>query len=58
MLEFQQFNIIWDRKMTEYEKHAAELVEAPRDGVRCACVCVCVCVVCLGGGTRARNDWR
>ena len=31
MLEFQQFNLIWDRKMTEYEKHAEELVEAMRE---------------------------
>ena len=28
MLEFQQFNEIWDRKMHEYETHAEELVEA------------------------------
>ena len=31
MLEFQQFNIIWDKKMTEYENHAAELVEAMKE---------------------------
>lgn len=28
MLEFQQFNLIWDKKMAEYEEHAEELVEA------------------------------
>ena len=27
MLEFQQFNMIWDKKMQEYEAHAEELVE-------------------------------
>ena len=32
MLEFQQFNMIWDRKMTEYETHAEELVEAMKVG--------------------------
>jgi hypothetical protein len=31
MLEFQQFNLIWDRKMTEYETHAEELVEAMKE---------------------------
>lgn len=31
MLEFQQFNMIWDRKMTEYETHAEELVEAMKE---------------------------
>ena len=31
MLEFQQFNYIWDKKMTEYEKHAEELVEAMKE---------------------------
>lgn len=31
MLEFQQFNMIWDRKMTEYESHAEELVEAMKE---------------------------
>ena len=25
MLEFQQFNMIWDKKMGEYEAHAEEL---------------------------------
>jgi hypothetical protein len=30
MLEFQQFNIVWDKKMAEYEQHADELVEAMR----------------------------
>ena len=28
MLEFQQFNIVWDKKMAQYEQHADELVEA------------------------------
>ena len=23
MLEFQQFNMVWDKKMDEYEKHAS-----------------------------------
>ena len=27
MMEFQQFNFVWDRKMGEYELHAGELVE-------------------------------
>lgn len=31
MLEFQQFNFIWDKKMTEYEQHAEELVEAMKE---------------------------
>jgi hypothetical protein len=31
MLEFQQFNLIWDRKMAEYESHAEELVEAMKE---------------------------
>lgn len=26
MLEFQQFNIVWDKKMAEYEQHAQDLV--------------------------------
>ena len=34
MLEFQQFNIVWDKKMAQYEQHADELVEAMQ--VRCA----------------------
>jgi len=28
MLEFQQFNMVWDKKMAEYEHHAENLVEA------------------------------
>lgn len=28
MLEFQQFNAVWDKKMADYEKNAAELVVA------------------------------
>ena len=31
MLEFQQFNQIWDKKMAEYEHHAEELIEAMKD---------------------------
>lgn len=31
MLEFQQFNMIWDKKMSEYEAHAEELVEAMKE---------------------------
>ena len=27
MLEFQQFNIVWDKKMAEYERHSEELKE-------------------------------
>ena len=30
MLEFQQFNTMWDRKMKEYDERAAELLEAMR----------------------------
>ena len=28
MLEFQQFNGIWDKKMADYERNAAELIDA------------------------------
>eukprot|EP01036_Dinobryon_divergens_P029380 gene29380-38465_t len=31
MLEFQQFNLIWDKKMAEYEAHAEDLVEAMKE---------------------------
>uniref|UniRef100_A0A7S2UZK5 Uncharacterized protein n=1 Tax=Fibrocapsa japonica TaxID=94617 RepID=A0A7S2UZK5_9STRA len=31
MLEFQQFNMVWDRKMEEYEHHAQELVRAMKE---------------------------
>jgi len=31
MLEFQQFNLIWDRKMSEYEAHAEELGMAMKE---------------------------
>ncbi|KAJ8613954.1 hypothetical protein CTAYLR_008784 [Chrysophaeum taylorii] len=31
MIEFQQFNMIWDKKMAEYEQHAGELVEGMKD---------------------------
>eukprot|EP01038_Epipyxis_sp_PR26KG_P013065 gene13065-17514_t len=31
MLEFQQFNFIWDKKMKEYETNAEELVEAMKE---------------------------
>ena len=31
MLEFQQFNMIWDKKMGEYETHAEDLVAAMKD---------------------------
>lgn len=31
MLEFQQFNVIWDKKVAEYESHAEELVEAMKE---------------------------
>ena len=31
MLEFQQFNVIWDKKMADFEERAAELVEAMRE---------------------------
>jgi hypothetical protein len=31
MLEFQQFNMIWDKKMAEYETHAEDLVVAMKD---------------------------
>lgn len=31
MLEFQQFNMVWDRKMADYETHAEELVDAMKD---------------------------
>ena len=28
MLEFQEFNYIWDKKMADFERHAEELVAA------------------------------
>lgn len=31
MLEFQQFNMIWDKKMADYERHAEELIEAMKE---------------------------
>src|ERR1700752_4289554 len=31
MLEFQQFNLLWDKKMADYEKHAEDLVEAMKE---------------------------
>jgi cobalamin biosynthesis Mg chelatase CobN len=31
MLEFQQFNMIWDNKMSEYERHAEELIGAMKE---------------------------
>jgi len=31
MLEFQQFNLVWDKKMAEYEEHSEELVEAMKE---------------------------
>lgn len=31
MLEFQQFNAVWDKKMTEYEQHAEDLIQAMKE---------------------------
>ena len=31
MLEFQQFNAAWDKKMADYEKHAAELIQSMKE---------------------------
>jgi hypothetical protein len=31
MLEFQQFNMVWDKKMAEYERHAAELERSMKE---------------------------
>ena len=31
MLEFQQFNLVWDKKMAEYERHAAELERSMKE---------------------------
>ena len=31
MLEFQQFNSIWDRKMSDYERNADELIDAMKE---------------------------
>ncbi len=28
MLEFQQFNVVWDKKMSQYEEHAQQLLDA------------------------------
>ena len=36
MLEFQQFNMVWDKKMEAYEGHAETLVEAMKVGCFCA----------------------
>lgn len=30
MLEFQQFNIVWDKKMGDYERHAEDMVFSMR----------------------------
>lgn len=30
MLEFQQFNIVWDKKMADYEHHAEDMVFSMR----------------------------
>lgn len=30
MLEFQQFNMVWDKRMTDYEHHAEDMVFAMR----------------------------
>lgn len=30
MLEFQQFNMVWDKKMEDYERHAEDMVFAMR----------------------------
>jgi len=31
MLEFQQFNLVWDKKMADYEKHADEMVDVMKN---------------------------
>jgi len=31
MLEFQQFNLLWDKKMAEYEENAAKLILAMKE---------------------------
>jgi len=31
MLEFQQFNMVWDKKMEEYEQHAQELIMSMKE---------------------------
>ena len=31
MLEFQQFNMIWDKKFTDYETHAQNLMDAMKE---------------------------
>lgn len=30
MLEFQQFNMVWDKRMADYEHHAEDMVFAMR----------------------------
>jgi hypothetical protein len=47
MLEFQQFNAVWDKKMADYEKNAAELVLAMK-------VCVCGAGQANGRGGQGR----
>ncbi len=32
MLEFQQFNMVWDKRMADYEHHAEDMVFAMRVG--------------------------
>lgn len=31
MLEFQQFNMIWDKKFSDYESHAQDLIDAMKE---------------------------
>ena len=42
MLEFQQFNAMWDRKMKEYDDRAAELLKPSECAAPAACLkCWC-----------------
>jgi hypothetical protein len=40
MLEYQQFNMDWDRKMGEFESHANDLVDAMRQRHQVSLVCL------------------
>lgn len=39
MLEFQQFNVVWDKKMAEYEEHSQQLLASMKVRIACAWWC-------------------
>ncbi len=40
MLEFQQFNVVWDKKMAQYEDHAQNLLTN-------MAVCIYIIYICI-----------